>query len=209
MKKKNRIKKEWNFRDSLQDRSQQLKKANHLFERSPDEEYIKEWTESLRRPSPSEDEQRALSVLIFRLGQEWLAWPTIFLKEVTQRKSFHRIPHRSGKILRGIVNLNGGLQLYVALNELLDIEMPIRPLSNYFHYQLDRMVAISKEGELWVFPVDEIDGIYNWNILAIKNAPINISKSSINYIKGVMKMDTKKVGLLDEELIFCSLKRSL
>ncbi len=71
------------------------------------------------------------------------------------------------------------------------------------------MVAIIREEELWVFPVDEIDGIYNWNLQNIENVPANISKSKANYIRGMMKMDSKSIGLLDEELIFASLKRSL
>lgn len=183
--------------------------ASDLFKRPAEEKYIQEWTEALGKQTFSEQSSDKLSVVVFRLGKEWLALPTIFFKEVTHRRPMHRIPHRSGKILLGIVNLNGELELYVALHELLQIEALIAPSSSLIHYQLDRMVAIIKEGERWVFPVDEMDGIYEWDLSKIENVPVTISKSSINYIKGIMKMKEKSVGLLDEELLFSSLKRSI
>ena len=71
------------------------------------------------------------------------------------------------------------------------------------------MVAIAKEGELWVFPVDGIEGIYNADLSLIENVPVNIKKSTVNYIKGILKMEGKAVGLLDDDLLFPSLKRSL
>ncbi len=188
-------------------RSQQYT-ASSLFERAPPQEYTKELTEALMQRS-SEQDRETLSVLVFRLGQEWLALPTIFFKEVTRRRSVHRIPHRTSKILLGLVNLNGELQLCMALHHLLEIENSIPPHSNRTPYHQDRMIAITKERDLWVFPVDEIDGIYNWDLSDIENAPVNISKSTTNYIKGILKVADKSIGLLDEELLFSSLKRSI
>lgn len=183
--------------------------ASHLFERSPTQEYIEEWTEALmQHPSP-EKFKGALSVMVFRLGREWLALPTICFKEVAHRRPVHRIPHRSDKILLGIVNLNGELKLCVAAHQLLEIESFTLPGSNSFSYHYDRMIAIAKEGDLWVFPVDEIDGIYDWDLAVIEKVPVNLSKSTANFLKGIMKMGNKSVGLLDEELLFSSLKRSI
>lgn len=183
--------------------------AARLFDRKPEEGYIKEWTESLRQPFQIGNAFDSISVLVFRLGKEWLAIPTIFLKEVMHRRRVHRIPHRTGKILLGIVNLNGELKLYVALHELLQIEMLLEPESNRTSYQSNRMMVTAKEGEIWIFPVDEVDGIYHWNLSEMENVPVNVSKSLSNYIKGIKKMENKKVGLLDEELLFASLKRSV
>jgi chemotaxis-related protein WspD len=182
--------------------------ASHLFERSPDREYIREWTESLSQVVNPEQISETISVLVFRLGREWLALSTIFLKEVAHRRPVHRIPHRHSKVLQGVVNLNGELQLYIALHELLQIEMSTGPNLDPLSYQSDRMVAIIKGGELWVFPVDEVDGIYSWNLSEIENVPVNISKSTANYIKGIIKMENRSIGLLDEELLFASLNRS-
>jgi chemotaxis-related protein WspD len=201
--------KKQNRSDSEVKSSQQSDFPPHLFERRADEEYIKEWTELLQQASPVTQTSDKMSVLVFRLGQEWLALSTMFLKEVIHRRTVHGIPHRNSKILQGIVNLNGELKLSVSLHELLQIERSQDVLSRTLSYQSNRMVAIVKEGELWVFPVDEIDGIYHWNLLDMKNVPVNLSKSFVNYIKGMMEMENKSIGLIDEELLFAGLKRSI
>lgn len=162
-------------------------------------------TESIEIEQPI----KKLSVLVFRLGKIWLAIATIYCKEITNRPSIHLIPHRSGKVLIGIINLNGKLELHVALHELLQIETSIEFNTGRLAYQRNRMVAIVKEGELWTFPVDEVDGVYEWDSLKIENVPIDFSKSVIDYVKGTMQMENKSVGLLDEELLFASLKRSI
>jgi chemotaxis-related protein WspD len=183
--------------------------ASPLFERTPDAEYIKQWTESLQQPPSVEQDSNLLSVLIFRLGKEWFALPTILFKEIAHRRPVHSIPHRRNKIFQGLVNLNGELKLYVALHELLEIDTTLSFFSSRLPYQNNRMVAIARGKELWVFPVDEIEGIDQWNLLKIENVPMTISKSAAPYIKGIMNIENKKVGLLDEELLFASLNRSL
>lgn len=182
--------------------------AAPLFERMPSQDYIEEWMHSLIELEIQEPPLNTLSVLIFRLGKEWLALATIYCKEITHRRPFHVIPHRTGKVLQGIVNLSGELELYVAMHELLQIETSIE-FQTGLSYQRNRMMAIIKDGEQWVFPVDEVSGIYKWNLLKIENVPINVSKSAVNYIKGIMRIEDKSVGLLDEELLFASLKRSI
>lgn len=157
--------------------------------------------------------KNTLSVMIFRLGEDWLALPTIYFKEVALRRPLHRIPHRSGKIFLGIVNLNGELQLCVNLHQLLGMESIKSSYANQKAYQQDRMIAIVRERDLWVTSVDEIDGIYNWDfseVSLIKDiSEYDLKPELKNYLIGIMKMDNKSVGLLDGELLFSSLKRSL
>lgn len=142
----------------------------------------------------------SLSVLVFRLGKEWLALSTIFIKEVTHSKPFHAIPHHGHSILKGFVNIDGEMKLAVSLHELLKVE----PISGI--HQSNRMIAIVNENDNWVFPVDEIDGIYHWVTKEIEPIPVG---SSSNYTKGRMVQESKSIGLLDEELLFTGLKRSL
>ncbi len=188
--------------------SSQPHAASHLFERTPAQDYIDEWTHALMEPPSLEREKGILSVMVFRLGKEWLALPTVCFKEVISRRPIHRIPHQNNKILLGIINLNGELKLYIALDRILEIE-PIPESTSRIPYQQDRMIAISKEGELWVFSVEEIEGIYNLDLALIENVPVNISKSTTAYIKGIIKIGDKSVGVLDEDLLFSSLKRSI
>lgn len=183
--------------------------ASTLLERPPPQEYLQEWTNILMRQSEGESTEETICVMVFRLGQEWLALETIYFKQVVHRRLIHRIPHRSGKTLLGMVNINGELQLCVALNRLLEIDQVITSHPSRVPYHQDRMMTIEKEHDLWIFPVDEIEGIQIWNLSAIENVPVNVSKSTASYLKGIINIGQKSVGLLDDELLFYSLKRSI
>lgn len=182
--------------------------ASKFFARTPPPEYIQEWTEALKRPILHEN-KNLISVMVFRLGKEWLALPTIFFKEIKRPKPVHAIPHKSGKILKGIVNINGELKLYISLHEMLQIEPDLSPPQDKEPFHQDRMIVIIREADVWVLTADEIEGIFNWDLSGLENVPVNAAKSRINYIKGIMKMGTRGIGLLDEELLFASLKRSI
>lgn len=174
---------------------------SRLFERIPSEEYLVERTEALRKTMPHEEKKETISLLVFQVGNELLAIETRFVKEVKKGKRVHHIPHRSGSMLLGLVNFNGVLQLCIALHRLLEIGTKLDVFK--------KMVAIEKEGDLWVFPVDEIEGILTLNRSDIENVPTNILKSAVNYLKGIFKIENKVVGLLDEELLFIGINRSL
>ncbi|WP_068468140.1 chemotaxis protein CheW [Candidatus Protochlamydia phocaeensis] len=189
-------------------KSDKARLASTLLERQPIESYIHEWTDLLRKKEDVKKQEDRISVVVFRLGQEWLALNTIYFKEVLPSRPIHRIPHRTGKILLGVANLGGELQPCMALHRLLEIDISItKPKRN--SYQSDRMIALAKDNEVWIVPVDEVEGIHNWYLSSIGNVPVNIVKSSNNYLKGIMTIANKSIGLLDEELLFYSLKRSL
>lgn len=182
--------------------------CSSLLERPPPIDYVQEWTDILMKQTIAEKTGESLSVVVFRLAHDWLALATNYFKQITYTRPIHSIPHHSSKILLGTVNLDGVLQLCVSLTQLLDIEAMATTRSTR-SYQQNRMIALIKEGDLWVFPVDEIDGIYVWNLAAMENVPVNVFKSSVNYLKGIMNDQSRSVGLLDEELLFYSLKRSI
>lgn len=183
--------------------------ASSLLERPPPQDYLQEWKNILMRQAKNESTEGKVSVMVFRIGQEWLALETIYFNQVVPRRLIHRVPHRSGKVLLGVVNINGELQLCVALSQLLEIEQVITVHPNRVPYHQNRMIAIKKEHDLWIFPVDEIEGIQVWNLSAIENAPVNVAKSPVNYLKGIINVSHKSIGLLDDELLFYSLKRGI
>jgi chemotaxis-related protein WspD len=145
-------------------------------------------------------QQGNYSVFIFRLGKQWFALPTHFLKEVTLPKQIIPIPYKTNSILLGTVNINGELRLCVSAHTLLGIT----PTASS-----NRMIVIAKEGEIWVFPVDEIEGTVHWNSKELKILPFTPSRSIQNYLAGEMKTESKEIYLFDEELLFSALQRSL
>lgn len=172
-----------------------------LLNRKTDESYVEEWTALLQREIALESPEAQQSVVLFRLGGEWLAVATSIFAEIAQRRPIHRIPHRSGPLLLGLTNLRGQMRLCVSLHYLLQIEEGAK--------QYARMLAIQKGDQRWIFPVDEVYGNHRYRKRELQNVPVTVSKSTANYLKGVIAWEGKGVGVLDEDLLFQSLKRSL
>lgn len=95
--------------------------GQRLFEREPPAEYLAEWTKRLAEPEVVA-ERGTLSVLIFRVGEEWLAFDIGLLVEIAEPRPIHSLPQRSNEILAGLVNIRGELELCVSLSGLLGIE---------------------------------------------------------------------------------------
>lgn len=203
-------KKENDVREILQNykNTKELNSANSLLAREPDDSYIAEWTSLLAGDSGPKDMAEA-SVVVFRIGEEWLALSTYICKQVADKRHVHSIPHRRDKFLLGMVNLRGQLTLCIALNQLLEIHAEDIDGKTTQELSDKRFLAIQKENETWVFPVSEIFGVIHTDLAKVQNVPVTVSKSTANYLKGVIPWNQKNVGLLDEELIFFSLRRSL
>ena len=184
--------------------------AFELLDRQVGQDYIAEWTELLQNEQAGTEEAHENSVVIFRLHQEWLALSTHSISEVAEMRTIHSIPHRSGTILMGVVNLRGQLHLCVALDQLLEIEADAAEADAVEHTATAyrRLMQIRRRDERWIFPVEEIYGIYRFDMKALQNVPVTVAKSTANFFKGVFIWNNKSVGFLDDELLLSSLKRS-
>lgn len=96
--------------------------GQRLFERKPPAGHLAEWTKRLAEPETA-IERGTISVLVFRVGDEWLAADIGLLVEIAELRPIHTIPHRSNSVLAGLVNIRGELPLCVSLGGLLGIEM--------------------------------------------------------------------------------------
>ena len=94
-----------------------------------------------------------VSVLIFRLGVEWLAFRTQTIAEVTTPRPVHRVPHRSNEVLLGLVNLQGQVQLCVSLHGLLGVVAPVDSLHGWLCYvtTIGQRAGYSRLMRFWVF----------------------------------------------------------
>lgn len=188
---------------------QQVISANRLLNRKPEESYIDEWTTLLQMDVSMESDADKQSVVVFRLAGEWLAISTRFFAEIAHVRTLHCIPHRSGPILQGIINLRGQLRLCVSLHKLLELEEEQAEATLVGRKKYARLVAIRKGEDHWIFPVDEVFGNYHFAMSDLQNVPVTVSKSAANYLKGVVAWEGKSFGYLDEELLFQSLRRIL
>lgn len=180
-------------------------RGRELLDREPPREYVDEWTRLLAGEKESAQAE-TISVVVIGLHEEWLALKTGLFQKVEVRKKIHRIPHRTNTLLLGLVNIDGELLLCASLAGVLELTTPAEQRADT---GAGRMITTEIEGERWVFPVDEVEGIHRITPDQIKPVPVTVAKASSSYSAGLFSLDNKQVALLDEERIFQALRRSL
>lgn len=200
----------------LEDEKRLLEKdfADKLLNRPPQPNYTSMWADLLRREKVVMQPPHHGSLLLFRFGQEWLGLGTKFMEEVIDYRTVHTVPNSRTNIFLGVVNLRGQLRLSVALNRLLEIPADWeqqgrgrinRSMPSTRKYP--RMLAIRRASEMWVFPADEVQGVVNCNVETLDNVPDTVGRSTANFLKGIWIWESRPISIIDEELIFESLKR--
>ena len=183
-----------------------FKAARSLFDREIPEGYREEWTNLLARSEETEI-HGTIFVIVFRLRNEWLALRAGYIQEVTEILPVHPVPFRSNKMFKGLTNINGELIPCISATDIFELSGDIEQTSK--HIITTHMIVVSKNGERFVFPVDEIMGIRCISLDDQQKTPATLSKSATTHSTGVFSIDGKTVGLLDEVKFLNSLQRSL
>jgi chemotaxis-related protein WspD len=215
--------------------------ARVFFDRTAPEGYMAEWTQWLasmeQRTRQSSGETLAgtdrdrVGVLIFQLGEEWLAFRTQTIAEVTTPRPVHRIPHRSNAILIGFVSLRGQLQLCVSLHGLLGVgpvpgsrahtpEPGVSPAPGGESKSQEaggpganlatssRLVVLRdrERSETWVFPADEVQGVHRLARSQVRNVSSALANPAVSFSQAILAWERKSVGFLDEQRVFAALR---
>lgn len=174
-----------------------------------------EWTEHFAKEKKFTTPART-SVVIFRLGQEWLALPTPAFQEVAERRGIHSLPRkRPGmNLVLGLVNIRGELLICVSLARLLGLEArkPAgvhRPASALDLRLSERWLVTIWEGQRLVFPVDEVHGVRRVHQDEIQPPPAGVALSGRSSVRGLFPWRDHTVGLLNADLLFANLNRNL
>lgn len=217
--------------------------ARTFFDRSAPEGYLAEWTQWLAGspaagglesgksdvPGNQDRDRDLISVLIFRLGQEWLAFRTQTIAEVTLPRPVHRIPHRSNEILIGLVNLRGQLQLCVSLHGLLGVNVFQGPLAHpHMPHQPQPRAADVKEvadtgssmpqgsrlvvlrdrerSETWIFAAEEVLGVHRLARAQLQSVSSSLANPEVSFSQAILSWEGRSVGFLDEQRVFAALR---
>jgi chemotaxis-related protein WspD len=164
--------------------------------------YLDEWAARLA----GRDEFREgdeTSVLVFRLGDEWLALPVAVLVEVTRPRAAHRIPHRGG-LLAGMVNIRGELHLCVRLDLVLGVTAAADG-----DPEQRRLVVIRRAADTWAFAADEVDQVHRVLLPDLATAAPTLARAQVKLTRGVFPHAKRSVGLLDDARLFQALRERL
>ncbi|MBF8675369.1 purine-binding chemotaxis protein CheW [Pseudomonas fulva] len=141
------------------------------------------------------------SMLLFRLGEEWLALPTACLAEIAPLQAVHSLPHQRSRVLLGVANVRGALVPCLSLPELLGTPGSVtEPRSNR---GLPRMLILAAEGGPVVMAVEEIDGIHRLD------RPLEPGPDAMRFTAAVLQWRGRSVRVLDEQQLLSAVQRSL
>lgn len=177
-----------------------------LIERAPPAGYVEEWT-TLLAQSKTRAAPRTLAVLVFRVAEEWLAVDAAHVVEIAELRPVHRIPHRPGRVLSGLVNIRGQLLLAVSLHGLLHLEpQPADPARR----TPERLVVIQRAAEeTWVFRVEEVLGIQRFAVGDVGPVPSTVAHGTANLSRGILPLAERRIGYLDSDALFATLRRTV
>jgi chemotaxis-related protein WspD len=203
--------------------------GQQLFQREAPSQYLEEWTQRIAEVGAVTASEE-LSVIIFRIGAEWLAFDTHAVVEVVELRPIHRVPHRTDRLLLGLANIRGELLLCVSLRELLGIE-ETSPHPDHLPTNLrsvpgegtfgmgsesisspvakQRLLVVEQEQTRWVFPVDEVDGVYRTQANTFEDLPHTVDRSVKFYSRAIFAHRNRKVGILSQERIFQALEKTI
>lgn len=147
------------------------------------------------------------SLLMFRLGEEWLALSTRSLVEVAPLQTVHSLPHQRSRALLGVANVRGALVACLSLVELLGLEASTAVASGA--RVMPRMLIIAAQGGPVVVPVDEVDGIHAIDQRLLDAASQSGQQAGARYTRGVLPYKGRSLRWLDEEQLLSAVTRSL
>ncbi|MHB8899999.1 MAG: chemotaxis protein CheW [Thermoguttaceae bacterium] len=185
--------------------------GRQLFEREAPADYLEEWTQQLVQSQRDAIDQTR-SLLVFRVGGEWLALDVHSVIEVGELRPLRRVPHRSDRLLLGIVNIRGELQLCISLQELLHIDAAEADVSakTAASATSSRRLLVAEQGQnRWVFPVDEVDGVHLVPLAALENLPHTVEKSPRYFTEAVCSLGVRRIGVLSQQQVFQALERTV
>jgi chemotaxis-related protein WspD len=182
--------------------------AAKLLDREIPADYLDDWT-GIVATEQTEDKAETKSVLVFRIGAEWLALSTSIFEEVTEPTRVHKLPHHRGAILKGLVNVRGELVICVRLEVLLGLDEISYGVDPNGRRAPKRLLICDRGGERAGFLVDEVHGVIRFRKRDLRDVPSTVSKSAAAYSAGILHWQNRSVGYLDDELLFFAVNKGL
>lgn len=167
--------------------------------------YREQWARELSLPQKT-PQVTGGSVILFRVGQEWLALATRCFQEISERRSIHSLPHQPPFVL-GLANVRGELVTCISLAHFLGLGQV--PNLNTLRTNYHRLLVVSWAGCRLGFPVQEVQGPRRFSQNELKPLPTSVSNHDSGLTNCVLNSESKAVGMLDANLLCTAFSRSL
>lgn len=179
--------------------------GQRLFDGPPPEEYLEEQTRQVAQV-PEQADSHTAPVLLLRLGDEWLGLDVGVVVEIAQPRVICRIPHRSDRLLLGLANIRGSLELCLDFRELLGIG----PTDQDREDRRKRRWLVTEHGaDRWVLTTDEVGGVHHIAADAVGNVPSTVARRRRHFARGLFSWQGRRVGYLSADRVFEALEGSI
>jgi chemotaxis-related protein WspD len=183
--------------------------AAHLLDREVPEESLRESTAQVAAKN-TVVELGTKSVVIFRIGKEWLALSTDLLQEIGDRCIVRRLPDHRGGILSGLVNVRGELLVCVALEAVLGLDKAAGEPETGKSASTERLMICKRGDARLAFQASEVYGLHRYHPRDLRSPPATLAKAEKGiYTLGVVPWKDRMVGCLDDELLFYTFNKGL
>ena len=155
-------------------------------------------------------ERGTKSVVIFRIGAEWLALPTSVVQEVSAPCTVRILPDRRGGILSGISHVRGDFLLCIELGVLLGLGSTAGAQGCVGRPSSERLLICKRSEGRLAFRVNEVHGLHRYHPGDMRSAPATLARATRNaYTLGMVWWREQIVGCLDDELMFYAINKGL
>ncbi len=182
--------------------------AAEVLNRDPPASYLEEWTRHFAEPVHIVGVQRR-SVVIFRVASEWLSLESSVVAEVANLLPIHSLPHRQNGVVLGLASVRGELLVCISLGHVVGVEPVSAATRERGSAVYPRLLVIHRDAVRVVCPVDEVHGIHHFQQRNLKEVPTTVARATVAYSTALLPWRGHSVGVLDDELLFYTLKRSL
>jgi chemotaxis-related protein WspD len=182
--------------------------GSQLFQREAPPGYLDSHTSELAKVEEATAAE-SLSLLLFRIGPEWLALDARTVVEVVEPRTIHRVPHRTDRLLLGLANIRGELHLCISLRGLLGIDSTAPDATPEFASSAtprQRLLVAEHGQDRWVFPLDEVEGVHRVSTGVMEELPHTVQRSPRYCSEALFSHGNKRVGMLSVTRLFQALE---
>ncbi len=182
-----------------------LKWAHPLLNRTPPPDYEEQCGRDFNLEQGTSYEG-FVPLLIFRLYQSSFAIETKCLNKIIEQKQVFALPHNNNPELLGLINFDGQIKALFSLHRVMQLSEEGIDHKIPLVDEMPRMISLESDKDFWIFPVDEILGIFPCQSDKI----INGTDDQTSLLKGLIKWgDYTSVALIDEEALCRYLRESV
>lgn len=185
--------------------------AQRNLQRAVEPAYRENWARELGRAAPPAAATDAVA-MVFRVGAEWLAVPLALATSVAPLAAVHRLPHRQGGALLGVVNVDGRLVPAVSPAQLLGIDpQAAAPAAGTAaapagRHVFARLLVLTVDGQRFALPVDEVHGVLRHEKAAMRAPAAATSHAVPGLVAGMIADANAAAALLAAEPLAAQLK---